>query len=193
MRNCLLVALVLPLTFACQRTDQDSVSDVEGNACQAQVTSLRSENKQLRSTIEGLHDDFVSQVKLVLNEKKPAVWGCDDLQATAVVRKLPMPSADLSALIAAFNQVHKHAKQPNIELSGIERDTAIVTVDDPDLLTHRMGSTGAMCYLAGATFTLTSLKGIDSVWFDFQEGDHASPGRYDRTTYLDMIDVAKKE
>jgi len=106
--------------------------------------------------------------------------------------KKPMGISSLLALITALNRTHKDAKQPNIELLGVERDTAIVTIDDPDLLSQQMGSTGAMCYLAGATFTLTSLKGVDSVWFDFPEGDHASPGRYDRATYIDMIKLTKR-
>ncbi len=193
MRTPLILAMLLPLTFACQRSETDSPSETQANGRQAQVTSLESENKQLRVTIKELHDDFVSHLKSVLNEKKPAIWGCDDLQATTVVKKMSLPNSNLPALIAALNQAHKEAKEPLIQLQRLERDTAVITVDDPGLLTLRMGSTGAMCYLAGATFTLTSVKGVDSVWFDFSEGDHASPGRYNRATYVDMINVAKTD
>jgi hypothetical protein len=184
--------MLLPLIFACERSEPDSSSGVQANAYEAQVTSLESENRQLRDTIERLRDEFVTQLEPTLKEKGAAIWGCDDVHAAAVIKKTPMVGSNLPALIAALNQVHAAVEQPLLQLQGLERDTAVVTVNDPTLLTHRMGSTGAMCYLAGATFTLTSIKGIDSVWFDIPEGDHASPGRYDRATYIDMIHVTQK-
>jgi hypothetical protein len=43
-----------------------------------------------------------------------------------------------------------------------------------------MGTTGATAYIEAVTYTLTSLKNIHYVEFDFKEGDHAIPGRYSR-------------
>lgn len=183
--------MLLPLAFACQRSEPDSSSVVQANACDEQRIALDTEDKELCDTIEQLHDDFISQLKPTLIEKDPSIWGCDNVHATTVVKTRPMAGTDLPALIAALNKDHAARKQPLLQLRGVERDTAVVTIDDPGLLTHRMGSTGAMCYLAGATFTLTSLQGVDSVWFDFPEGDHAAPGRYDRATYIDMINVTE--
>jgi hypothetical protein len=53
-------------------------------------------------------------------------------------------------------------------------------VDDAAKLTRRMGSFGARSYIRSTLYSLTSLPGVDCVHFHFQEGDHASPGRYCR-------------
>jgi hypothetical protein len=56
-------------------------------------------------------------------------------------------------------------------------------------LTLRSGSFGAAAYLADATFTMTSLDGIDRVNLDFPDGDHASPGFYSRASFLEYLQV----
>ena len=50
-----------------------------------------------------------------------------------------------------------------------------------------IGSTGANEYLARVTLSLTSVPGIHSVDFDFAEGDHATPGKYDRRRFVEMM------
>ena len=51
-----------------------------------------------------------------------------------------------------------------------------------EMLTERIGSTGAEIYMASATRSLTELKGIKYVNYDFEEGDHATPGVYNRNS-----------
>lgn len=62
-------------------------------------------------------------------------------------------------------------------------DTLFVKIEQPQVLTQQMGSTGARAYLTLATFTLTEQTGIKYVTFDFQEGDHAAPGTYSRFSF----------
>ena len=50
---------------------------------------------------------------------------------------------------------------------------------------QQMGTTGADEYMSVITFTLTELKGVRYVNLDFEEGDHASPGTYNRQYYID--------
>jgi hypothetical protein len=52
-------------------------------------------------------------------------------------------------------------------------------------ITQQMGTSGADDYMTTTTFTLTELKGIKYVNFDFEEGDHAVPGTYSRQYYID--------
>ena len=47
------------------------------------------------------------------------------------------------------------------------------------------GTTGADDYMSTTTFTLTELKNIKYVNYDFEEGDHAMPGTYSRQYYID--------
>ena len=62
-------------------------------------------------------------------------------------------------------------------------DTIYVHIPHSEMLTERIGSTGAEMYLASATWSLTELKGIKYVNYNFEEGDHASPGVYNRNSF----------
>jgi hypothetical protein len=43
-----------------------------------------------------------------------------------------------------------------------------------------MGSHGATSYINTVIYSITSIKDIDCIWFDFVKGDHAVPGEYCR-------------
>jgi hypothetical protein len=48
-----------------------------------------------------------------------------------------------------------------------------------------MGSTGPTMFLSSAVYNLTEIPGIRYVNFDFEEGDHASPGTFSRESFKD--------
>ena len=52
-----------------------------------------------------------------------------------------------------------------------------------------MGKTGADAFLAKATYTLTEHKRIAFVYFIFEEGDHAAPGKYSRENFKERWSV----
>ena len=81
---------------------------------------------------------------------------------------------------------------PKLKLIGIEGNQALVEIINARYLTQRMGSTGADAFLAEATFTITEHPGIDMVYFQFEEGDHASPGLYSRENFTDHWKVVEK-
>ncbi len=62
-------------------------------------------------------------------------------------------------------------------------DTLFLSIPQSNYLTQQMGTTGAMEYMVTATYSFTELNGIKYVSFDFDEGDHAVPGVYDRTSW----------
>ena len=64
-------------------------------------------------------------------------------------------------------------------------DTLYVKVENAEQLTQRMGSTGADWYLASATFTLLEIDNINAIHFDFEEGDHASPGTRTKKDFIE--------
>ena len=78
---------------------------------------------------------------------------------------------------------------PGIEYVGVKDATVYLRIRDAEKLTQRSGSFGAATYLADATFTMTSLDGIDRIHLDFPEGDHASPGFYSRASFLEYLRV----
>lgn len=76
--------------------------------------------------------------------------------------------------------------QVRMTLVKVKRPTVFVRIADASYLTQQMGSAGAEAYMAEVTFSLTSIKGITQVDFNFQEGDHAGPGVYTRENFADL-------
>lgn len=79
-------------------------------------------------------------------------------------------------------------KYPKIrlELVRVKKPVAYVRIQDATYLSQSMGSAGAESYLAEVTWSLTAVRGITSVSFEFPAGDHASPGTYTREDFADL-------
>jgi hypothetical protein len=146
-----------------------------------QLGRLQSEYDELQSEYANLRvkEEQLSLWCLQMAEAfGPGVWfiGKDE-------KPLPqksIPDATPARLIDELNQLFEKSNLPQVLLVEIKEDTAHVRITDEVQLTQQMGSTGATSYLQAVTYTLTSLPGIDYVDFDFEEGDHAAPGRYSR-------------
>ncbi len=80
-----------------------------------------------------------------------------------------------------------NTQNPNIKLEYVKTggDTLYLKIPDAEYLTQRMGSTGPTLYFSTVVYTLTELPGIKNISFDFDEGDHASPGTYNRESFKD--------
>lgn len=87
---------------------------------------------------------------------------------------------DAPSMIAFLN-----SKNPNVQLQYVKTsgDTLYVSIPDALYLTQQMGSTGPALFFAETVYNLTELPGIRYVSFDFEEGDHASPGVLSRDLY----------
>jgi len=75
-----------------------------------------------------------------------------------------------------------------LEFKEQKGDTAYFFIKDAHVLTQQMGSHGAQQYLIDITYTFTSIAGINGVYLDFKEGDHAEPGYYDRKTWTYVLE-----
>lgn len=87
---------------------------------------------------------------------------------------------NMSEMVSAINIKYPEIK---LELLKTGHDTAYVKIDNAAFLSERLGSAGAMVYLAESTFAITEIPGIKAVNFNFKEGDHASPGTYTRQNF----------
>lgn len=105
--------------------------------------------------------------KMVLTKDKPA--GLDSLAVGPIIEFL--------------NQTN-----PNVILEFVKAssDTVFVKIPDANYFTQQMGSTGPAYYFATAVYNLTEIPGIRFVSFDFEEGDHASPGTFTRERFKDL-------
>lgn len=118
----------------------------------------------------------------LLVKNKSLLWQVDDAKEHKLQKpKVPgidtMPAENLIQLINnSYDSIH-------LDYLKTSHDTIYVNILHSEALTERMGSTGAEMYMAATTYSLTELKGIKYVSYDFEEGDHASPGVYNRDNF----------
>ena len=91
-------------------------------------------------------------------------------------------SLSVPAVITYLNKANTNVQLTFVKTSG---DTVYLKIPDPMHLTQQMGSTGPTIYLAQAVYSLTEIPGIKYVNLDFEEGDHASPGTFNRESFKD--------
>jgi hypothetical protein len=79
--------------------------------------------------------------------------------------------------------VNKTWLKVQIQYLRTSHDTVFITIPYSEVLTQQMGSTGAEEFMVSTTYSFTELKGIKYVAYDFELGDHASPGIYQRASW----------
>jgi len=91
------------------------------------------------------------------------------------------PCSNIETIISAWNE----SSEMKVEFTKIKNDTLYVNIPDASHMTQRMGSTGAMQILASLVYALT--ENHTFVYIDFEEGDHASPGKYTRENFQFVV------
>ncbi|MCP4745804.1 MAG: hypothetical protein GY874_06625 [Desulfobacteraceae bacterium] len=149
-------------------------------------TKLKKENKDIQNSLEQLSSQYVN---LKIKNKELRAWSGE------LAKRLgpyiwyysqydkPLPHESISnpnpgKMIEKLNALFKISKSPEVILLKIEQNTAHVKVSDQEQLTQRMGSSGAAGYINSVAYSLCSLKEIECVYFDIEQGDHAFPGTY---------------
>jgi len=112
------------------------------------------------------------------------LWEYDASRDTLILPQSVSPRS-AEEVIDLLNE--RYADIILLDLKKISGDTVFVKVEDAQYLTQQMGSTGAYGYMAEVTYSLTEVPGIDYVHFDFEEGDHATPGLYRRKDFLNKL------
>jgi hypothetical protein len=148
----------------------------------AQVERLRIDNQRLKTK-----NEFLTKQNEILNPRLQqliafygtGIWDYREDDNSPVFVK-SMKGADVQSVIAELNEGFQRDKHPKLIIEKKEDRTVYVGVDDNEQLGERMGSNGALSYMTSVTFSLISVSGIDCVFLDIDEGDHASPGKYCR-------------
>ena len=150
------------------------------NACNLNDSPKSDSNKEDIATDSALSEDALNPV-----------WTFDSM-TDSIYKSRELEKSDLSVdklvNIINANYIDK------VKLDFVKRndDTIFVKIDNSEYLTQRMGTAGATEYMITTTFTLTEINGVDYVKFDFDYGDHASPGTYSRQYFLDWIESNRK-
>lgn len=105
-----------------------------------------------------------------------------------VMRKSSQISEDSLTPVHIIQKLNKLYPEIRLRFIKISNDSIFVTIKESKYLTQQMGSSGAEAYLAEVTYNLTELKDINFVTMRFKEGDHASPGTYTRTDFIELSD-----
>ena len=165
-------------------------------SCQSRKDSdkaqaLRRQNDSLRTAIDSLRADFQNRLRRSLDNianMRTGLWRFDTLSTSSkLVFTAAYPNATAYEIADALNGAFRGDSVSQFKITAIREHTAFVKVLDSERMTQGLGTTGAMEYLAQVTFSLTSVPGIQSVDFDFEEGVHAAPGVYDRQRFAEMV------
>ncbi len=168
---------------------------LEIEEAKATINNLHVENQKIRQDALKLKGDFkASKMKnerlsiriKELNEwsKKltdgygTGIWITDESTYPVFIKS--MKSANVNDIIKVLNQIYEKNRLPKVVFKKIDGRKAYVVVEDSEHLTQRMGTSGASSYLKEVSYSICSVKNIDCVNIDFEEGDHAFPGDYCR-------------
>lgn len=198
MSCALLLLLLVVLLAGCGdslRECEEIVSDLEAQnaALQEALADAQAETEVLREEVNQSEPGLYAMREslwLLFHDQTPALWACDET-ASQVLPVQEMPSASPEEMVGEINErfqaINPALESPDLTLGGIDGDTAVVRLAQASVVTEQMGSTGAQCYFAGVTFSLTSFEGIDHVRFEIEEGNHGGPGRYDRADFVHYL------
>ena len=131
-------------------------------------------------------DTLAAEEELLPEERLAWITVYDSVKNDFVLKQQRQVNPDNltpQALIADINASWENIK---LEFRKVSNDTLYVAIPQSDYLTQQMGSSGSSEYMASTTFNLTELKGIRFVNYDFEEGDHLSPGTFNRENFKDF-------
>ena len=115
------------------------------------------------------------------------VWSVDfDNKTKTRNLKFKQEYLNIDSLIKGLNQTYPNIKLDKIKISG---DTLFTEIKDSEYLGERIGSDGAFAYIADAVINLTSVKDINFVKIDFDDGSHISPGTWSKKEYSNYKEV----
>ena len=110
------------------------------------------------------------------------LWHADDAEGLKL-KKPEVPGIDTMSVKNLIQLLNANYDSIHLDYIRTSHDTIYVHIPHSEMLTERIGSSGAEMYMASTTWSLTELKGIKYVNYDFEEGDHASPGVYNRNDF----------
>jgi hypothetical protein len=110
------------------------------------------------------------------------IWTYDyDADAVKYIDSAGAGARSIGELVDIVND--RYRNKVDLHFEKQQGDTVFVKIDSANYLTKQMGSAGARDFMAVTTFTLTEADNVHYVFFDFIEGDHASPGVYSRASF----------
>lgn len=144
----------------------------------------RQENDREKRILQSRYDSLKSQYKRLERWASdlakgygPGIWVYSDDHQWPLYGRKPR-DASVRGIVDELNEPRRQAGAPLLVLQGVEEGVVRIGVDNALKLTTQMGSAGANSYIMTTVYSLASLPEVDCVHFEFEEGDHAAPGKY---------------
>ncbi len=151
-------------------------------SCSSNSTGEQGDEVEVEDTVYETSNTPGPDSAIVIRNN-PDIWSAD-FEATTNTYKIHKPAnARLDTLSAQRLVSMVDADSIHVNYIKTSHDTMYVAIPNSHYLTQNIGSTGAENFMAATTFTLTETKGIKYVNYQFEEGDHASPGVYSRDDF----------
>lgn len=148
------------------------------------ILFLLSCNNEASREVETNDTLFTEETAFLTPEEKlPWIAEFDSITGDFVLKhqkNIAVDTLDPRNLINDINAVWEDVK---LVYKKVSHDTLYVAIPESEALTQRMGSAGASGYIASVTYSLTEIPKIRWVHYNFEEGDHASPGTYGRADF----------
>jgi hypothetical protein len=147
-----------------------------------------TDTKQVKPTLDETAKDTVLadsyESSYVFNESE-AIWGfvIDTVTGDEKLTQLKPVEKDLLTGDMMEKIINKTWPRVQIKFLGTSHDTAFISIPESEVLTQQMGSAGAESFMVSTVYSFTEIKGIKYVSFDFEVGDHAGPGVYNRNSW----------
>lgn len=151
-------------------------------------TSADEEDEVVYETVQDSASAPTSEEPTVTISNTPSMWTVE-MQPNSENEKLQKPTdASIETLSAPkiIDLLNSKFADVHLNLKKISHDTIYVSIPESSKLTNQMGSTGAFNYMATVVYNLTELKSLKYINFDFEVGNHASPGVYTREDFKSL-------
>lgn len=128
-------------------------------------------------------DDTIKESKnSIVYNPSYALWAYEFDESTSDFKIIKLRNANNDTLtpLGIENIINMTWPKVQIKFEEIKNDTIRISIPDSEVLTQQMGTSGADQFMISTTYSFTELKGINYVKFEFEIGDHASPGFYSR-------------
>lgn len=180
------------LLLGCQGNEVDKLKadhqkfETSLKSANTKIEALQSRNNNLKRELEKAkfkyenlkiqNTEIDEWIISLVKELGPCVWVVGQFEK-------PVPheivkNGKANDLINKLNTIFNSTDSPEAALLKIENETAYIKIKDEEKLTQEMGTSGAASYINSIVYTLFSIKSINCIDIDFEEGDHAFPGTY---------------
>ena len=114
-----------------------------------------------------------------------AIWGIviDTITGNEELKQLKPVEKEVLTGEMMEKIINKTWPRVQIKFLATSNDTAFISIPESEVLTQQMGSAGAESFMVSTVYSFTEIEGIKYVAFDFEVGDHASPGVYNRNSW----------